>query len=159
MWRSVRVLAAGAVFAWLAGAAHAQGLSPRIHEGQLANGLRYAVVSAPTPKGAVSVRLGINVGSYDEADDEQGLAHFVEHMAFNGTKNFAEDELTGKFARMGVAFGRDQNAYTSQTTTTFHLDLQNAEVARLHRRSICDDAQIGKFDEIPHRFLLAEKAA
>src|SRR6185436_20722781 len=106
-------------------------IPPEIHQGKLANGLRYAIVSSPTPKGAVSVRLGMDVGSYDETDDERGLAHFVEHMAFNGTKNFAEDALTGTFARMGVGFGRDHNAYTGQATTTFHLDLPSAESTQL----------------------------
>lgn len=96
---------------------------PVIHQGRLPNGLRYAVVSSPATRGAVSVRLGIDVGSYDEADDERGLAHFVEHMAFNGSRSFAEDALPGIFARMGAGFGRDHNAYTSQESTTFHLDL------------------------------------
>ncbi|HEX7943990.1 MAG TPA: pitrilysin family protein, partial [Phenylobacterium sp.] len=139
MLRALRVFAALAVLAGLSGTARAQvptapkppAIAPEIHQGRLPNGLRYAVVSSPTPKGAVSVRLGMDVGSYDEADDERGLAHFVEHMAFNGTRNFAEDALTGAFARLGVGFGRDHNAYTGQASTTFHLDLPNAEPAEL----------------------------
>lgn len=138
MLRGLGVLTALAVCAGLSMPARAEtpaapkpvpkpAIAPDIHQGKLPNGVRYAVVSSPATKGAISVRLGIDVGSYDEADDERGLAHFVEHMAFNGTRNFAEDALTGTFARMGVGFGRDHNAYTGQASTTFHLDLPSSE--------------------------------
>ena len=62
--------------------------APAMRIGKLANGLRYAVVSSDSPKGGISFRLGVDVGSYDEADDERGEAHFVEHMAFNGSTHF-----------------------------------------------------------------------
>jgi zinc protease len=139
MWRWIVVCAALAASAGLVRPARAQvapapavpeARAPEVRQGRLPNGLRYAVVSTPSARGAMSVRLGIAAGSYEEAEDERGLAHFVEHMAFNGTKNFAEDALSGVFARMGVGFGRDHNAYTSQGATTFHLDLPSAEPAK-----------------------------
>jgi zinc protease len=89
------------------------------------------VISNATPKGGLSFRLGVAVGSFDEADSERGVAHFVEHMAFNGTRTFAEDQLSGAFARMGVGFGRDHNAFTSLNSTTFHLDLPASEPAQV----------------------------
>ncbi|MCR5880059.1 pitrilysin family protein [Phenylobacterium sp. J367] len=98
---------------------------PAIRQGQLSNGLRYAVISHPAPKGALSLRLAIAVGSYDEQDDERGVAHFVEHMAFNGTRRFGEDEVERVFAPLGVGFGRDHNAFTSLSGTSFHIDLQS----------------------------------
>ncbi|WP_293898625.1 insulinase family protein [Phenylobacterium sp.] len=132
MWRLVWAFAALAMLVGLSGPTRARAQAgPEIHQGRLASGLRYAVVSSATRKGALSVRLGIDVGAYEEADGERGLAHFVEHMAFNGTRNFAENALTGTFARMGVGFGRDQNAYTSLTATTFHLDLPTSEPAQV----------------------------
>ncbi len=127
----VGLVGAGTACAEAPAAPKPAAIAPEIHQGKLPNGLRYAVVSSPTPTGAVSVRLGVDVGSYDEADDERGLAHFVEHMAFNGTRNFAEDALTSTFARLGVGFGRDHNAYTGQASTTFHLDLPNSDPAEL----------------------------
>ena len=96
---------------------------PAIRYGRLANGLRYAVQSNAAPKGAISLRLGIDVGSYDEADDERGVAHFVEHMGFSGTRSFPEKQLDLTFAPLGVAFGRDHNAATEVNRTTYQIDL------------------------------------
>ncbi|WP_205598419.1 M16 family metallopeptidase, partial [Caulobacter sp. 17J65-9] len=94
--------------------------------GVLANGLRYAVMRNATPKDGVSVRLGVDVGSYEETDAERGYAHFVEHMAFNGTRNVPEDQIEELFAPMGVAFGRDLNAGTDWFATSFQLDLPDS---------------------------------
>jgi zinc protease len=96
---------------------------PSVRRGVLPNGLRYAVMRNASPKGGLSIRLGVDVGAYEEADAERGVAHFVEHMAFNGTRNFAEDKLVDAFATRGVAFGRDLNAATGLFTTTYKLDL------------------------------------
>ena len=59
---------------------------PAIRTGVLPNGLRYAVQRSSSPKGAISLRLGVGVGSYDEADDERGAAHLIEHLAFDGSR-------------------------------------------------------------------------
>lgn len=132
-------MAIGLLCAVLGGASGAQAQAPvpavqpdpSVRYGQLPNGLRFAVAKHGVQPGALSLRLLVGVGSYDEADDERGVAHFVEHMAFNGTRRFGEDQLESVFAPLGVGFGRDHNAFTSQVGTSFHLDLPSADVARL----------------------------
>jgi len=106
-------------------APHALRLDPSVRRGVLPNGLRYVVKEAP-PGAGVSLRLGFDVGSYEEDEAERGAAHFVEHMAFNGTRNFAEDKLETVFAPLGVGFGSDHNAHTSLFQTTYELDLPDA---------------------------------
>ena len=100
---------------------------PAVRSGVLPNGLRYAVMHNATPTGEVSLRLGIDVGSYEEGDDERGVAHFLEHMAFNGGRHFQDGEIDKTFALMGVVFGRDLNAFTGLTSTTYVLDLPSAD--------------------------------
>ena len=104
---------------------------PAIRRGVLPNGMRYAVMQNGTPEKAVSLRLVFDVGSFEETDAERGVAHFVEHMAFNGTKNFREDQLDRAFAPAGVQFGRDHNASTGLYTTTYMLDLPSTEAGKL----------------------------
>jgi zinc protease len=79
------------------------------------------------PVGGVSIRLRFDVGSYEEPEADRGVAHFLEHMAFNGTRNIPEGELARRFAHAGVAFGRDQNASTSMFGTTYDLDLPRSD--------------------------------
>jgi zinc protease len=102
-----------------------------VRAGVLPNGLRYVLMSNSQPAKLVSIRLHITVGSYDEADDERGVAHFIEHMAFNGTKGIPEGELDTRFENAGVAFGRDQNAETSYFGTTYQVDMPQADEAKL----------------------------
>ena len=104
---------------------------PAVRQGVLDNGLRYAILYNDRPIGGVSIRMRIDVGSLEEAEDQSGIAHFLEHMAFNGTENFPEGELSRRFAAAGVAFGRDQNAATSAFATTYRLDIPLADEARL----------------------------
>lgn len=106
-------------------------MDPAVRQGVLPNGLRYAILRNPRPDGAASLRLLIKAGSFEEADDENGLAHFLEHMAFNGTRHFAEGALQARFADAGIAFGRDQNATTNSFGTTYSLDINVADDARL----------------------------
>lgn len=96
---------------------------PLVRYGRLPNGLRYAVQHNATPKGALSLRLGFDVGSYDEADDERGAAHFVQHMAFGSTRSFPNDQLALTFAPLGVTFSRDRNAATGFNRTVYQIDL------------------------------------
>ena len=96
--------------------------------GRLDNGLRYAFLPNREPPGKVSLRLYVNAGSLMETDDQQGLAHFLEHMAFNGTRNFAPGEMVEYFQRLGMAFGADNNAYTGFDATVYILELpENSE--------------------------------
>ena len=91
--------------------------------GTLANGLRYIIYPNSEPPKRVSLRLHIASGSLMEADDQQGIAHFLEHMVFNGSKDFTSQELVPKMQRLGIAFGAHVNAYTSFDETVYMLDL------------------------------------
>jgi zinc protease len=91
--------------------------------GQLANGMRYAILRNATPPGQASLRLRIDAGSLMENDDQLGLAHFMEHMAFNGTTNIPENDLLRILERLGLAFGADTNAQTGFDQTFYMLEL------------------------------------
>ena len=104
---------------------------PAIRYGRLANGMRYAIRRNETPKGTASVRLHFPFGSIGEADHERGLAHFIEHMAFNGTTNVPEGEMVRILERQGLAFGPDTNAATGFDSTTYKLDLPATDKARI----------------------------
>jgi len=106
-------------------------IDPTVRRGVLPNGLRYLVMRNATPKGAVSLRFAVDVGSYEETDAERGLAHFVEHMAFRSTRKFGDNSPEKIFAPWGVAFGRDQNAATTQFATTYQLDIPKPDAAQL----------------------------
>lgn len=95
--------------------------------GRLENGLRYVVLPNEEPPGRVSLRLYMDTGSLMEADDQQGMAHFLEHMAFNGTRNFPGGEMVEYFQRLGMAFGADTNAHTSFKETVYQLELPKVE--------------------------------
>lgn len=99
--------------------------------GKLDNGLRYVIRSNSTPKGQALVRMVVGVGSLDEADDERGFAHFVEHMAFNGSTNVPEGEMVKLLERQGLAFGADTNASTGFEWTEYKLDLPRNDPALL----------------------------
>ena len=91
--------------------------------GVLPNGMRYAIMKNATPPGQASLRLRIAAGSLMENEDQLGLAHFMEHMAFNGTTNVPENELLRILERLGLAFGADTNAFTSFDQTAYTLEL------------------------------------
>jgi len=105
--------------------------SPRVTEGRLENGLRYAIVSHASPPGRISLRLAVTAGSLNENDDERGYAHFVEHMAFNGTTHFPAGELVKFLQRQGAQFGPHINATTSPNETIYKLELPDNSVATL----------------------------
>lgn len=95
--------------------------------GSMDNGFKYIIYPNPEPPGKFSVRLHIAAGSLMEADDQRGLAHFLEHMVFNGSKNFTPAELIPRMQRLGIQFGAHANAYTSFDETVYMLDLPNME--------------------------------
>jgi len=96
---------------------------PKAVFGKLPNGMRYLIYPNAEPPGRVSLRLHIAAGSLMEAEDQRGLAHFLEHMVFNGSKNFTPEELIPRMQRLGIAFGAHVNAYTSFDETVYMLDL------------------------------------
>jgi zinc protease len=101
--------------------------------GRLPNGLRYAIRPNNRPQNQVLVRMAFDFGSAAEAEDEQGLAHFIEHMAFNGTTNVPEGEMVKMLERLGLAFGADTNASTGYTMTDYRLDLPKSDPALIER--------------------------
>lgn len=100
---------------------------PAVRYGLLPNGMRYALMHNATPPGQASFRLRIDAGSLMERDDQKGLAHFMEHMAFNGTKDIPENEMLRILERLGLAFGADTNAFTSFDQTAYMLELPNTQ--------------------------------
>ncbi|GAP69666.1 predicted Zn-dependent peptidase [Bacteroidales bacterium 6E] len=96
-------------------------MDPAIRTGKLANGLTYYIRHSEEPKERASFYIIQNVGALLENDNQDGLAHFLEHMAFNGTKNFPGKGIIHSLERHGVAFGRNINAYTSQNETVYNL--------------------------------------
>ncbi|MDH4091346.1 MAG: insulinase family protein [Cyclobacteriaceae bacterium] len=98
-------------------------INPRLKIGTLSNGLTYYIQKNVKPEKKVELRLVVNAGSILEDDDQQGLAHFTEHMAFNGTKNFKKNDLVSFLQSIGVKFGADLNAYTGFDETVYILPI------------------------------------
>ena len=95
--------------------------------GKLANGMRYIVRHNSTPPGTAEVRMQVEAGSLDEGETERGFAHYVEHMAFNGSAHVPEGEMIKLLERDGLAFGADTNAQTSFEQTLYMLDLPRTD--------------------------------
>lgn len=100
---------------------------PAVRYLKLENGLKVAILRNRTPQNTVAVRLGFDAGVIDESDAEAGLAHFLEHMAFNGSKNVPEGEMIKLLEREGLAFGADTNASTGLEDTIYKLDLPRSD--------------------------------
>ena len=98
-------------------------VDPAVTWGRLDNGLRYALLPNAEPRGRISVRLAIRVGSIYENDVQRGLAHFLEHMAFNGSRHFPAAHVVEFFQRLGMDFGGDTNASTGFDRTIYQLEL------------------------------------
>ncbi len=99
-------------------------LDPDVRRGTLANGLKYYIQHNNKPENRAELRLAVNVGSTQEDEDQLGIAHFVEHMAFNGTENFEKSELVDYLESVGSRFGPDLNAYTSFDETVYMLQVR-----------------------------------
>ena len=104
---------------------------PLIRFGRLPNGMRYALMHNATPSGQASFRLRFDAGSLMERDDQQGLAHFLEHMAFNGSTHVPTGEMVKILERIGLAFGADTNASTGWTETIYKFDLPKSDAESL----------------------------
>ncbi|MBC7913231.1 MAG: insulinase family protein, partial [Pyrinomonadaceae bacterium] len=98
-------------------------LDPAIRTGKLTNGFTYYIRKNIEPKNRAQLYLAVKVGSILENEDQRGLAHFMEHMGFNGTKNFPKNELVNYLQKAGVRFGADLNAYTSFDETVYMLPI------------------------------------
>ncbi len=133
------------------------------HFGELENGMRYVIYKNAEPPGRISMRLHIDAGSLREADDQRGMAHFLEHMLFEGSKNYTSAELIPEMQRLGIAFGAHANAYTSFDETVYMLDLPNLQEKTLKlgftvMRDFCDGALLQENEvEAERGVILSEK--
>lgn len=131
----------------------------------LPNGFRYALVPNPQGGHRVTAYLAVQVGAWMESDDEQGLAHYLEHMAFNGSRRFAPGTLIPFFHQHGMNFGGDSNAYTTTKETVYQLHLTRSDRDTLKSaltvfRDIADGLTLDPVQVDAERgVILAEKAA
>ena len=98
-------------------------LESTVRYGKLDNGMTYYIKSNKKPENRAEFQLVVNAGSVLETEDQRGLAHFTEHMGFNGTKQFPGNDLTDALQKEGITFGRDDNAYTTFDQTVYTLTL------------------------------------
>ncbi|NNJ40209.1 MAG: insulinase family protein, partial [Eudoraea sp.] len=108
-------------------------IDPNVKVGTLENGLTYYIRNNGKPEDKVELRLVVNAGSIMETDRQLGLAHFMEHMNFNGTKNFEKNDLIDYLQSIGVKFGADLNAYTSFDETVYILPIPSDDPEKLEQ--------------------------
>lgn len=106
---------------------------PDVKVGKLANGLTYYIRKNTVPEKRVQLRLVVNAGSVLEQPDQQGLAHMMEHMNFNGSKHFAKNELVSYLQSIGVKFGADLNAYTGFDETVYILPIPSDDTVKIDK--------------------------
>ena len=108
-------------------------LDKKVIYGTLDNGFTYYIRNNKKPENMIQFRLVTNAGSIMERDDQQGLAHFCEHMAFNGIKGYPHNQMIDKLQQNGVEFGRDINAYTSFDQTVYYVNMpaDNPEMVKM----------------------------
>ncbi|MEQ1508836.1 MAG: insulinase family protein [Sphingopyxis sp.] len=126
-------------------------VDPDVRFGVLANGMKYALRHNATPQSSVLMRLHFDVGSFYERDDERGAAHFLEHMAFNGSTHVPEGEMVALLERKGLAFGADTNASTGFEATSYRLDLPG-------NGDDLVDTGLMLFEEVAQELLIAPEA-
>ena len=117
---------AAALFSCASSGARASALlpqNPAVIAGTLQNGMGYRILANGEPENRIFLRLAVRAGSVLEEDDQRGVAHLIEHMAFNGTAHFRENELVSYFESIGMTFGPEVNAYTSADETVFMLEI------------------------------------
>jgi zinc protease len=108
-------------------------MDPAVKVGKLDNGLKYYIRKNVEPKNRAELRLVIKAGSILETEEQRGLAHFLEHMNFNGTKNFPKNELVSFLEKSGIKFGADLNAYTSFDETVYMLPVPTDTLAKFEK--------------------------
>ena len=125
-------------------------LDSAVRTGKLPNGFTYYIRKNIEPKNRVTMYLANKVGSVLENDDQQGLAHFMEHMSFNGTKHFPKNELVSYLQKAGVRFGSDLNAFTSFDETVYQLPIptDDPEVLKNGFQIMRDWAQDATLDPV-----------
>lgn len=106
---------------------------PRLLDGVLSNGLRYVIRQHPFPPERVNINLHVSSGSFNETDEQRGVAHFLEHLAFNGSERFAPGTLLPYFESLGLTFGRHQNAMTGFADTTYTIELPRSDTETIEK--------------------------
>jgi len=104
---------------------------PDITRGRLSNGLRYLIKYNNEPKNRVAIYLDVQAGAFQETNEQRGVAHFLEHMMFNGSTHFPPGSLIEYFQSIGMGFGSDINAHTSYNETVYHLILPDGSKEHL----------------------------
>ena len=125
-------------------------VDPLITVGTLPNGFRYYIRENRQPQGRAELRLAVNVGSVLEDDDQLGLAHFVEHMSFNGTRHFPKQDIGTFMQSLGMRFGAHVNAHTSFDETVYELQIPTRNAAVIDRSLLIlvDFARDVSFDPV-----------
>src|SRR4029078_4050392 len=108
-------------------------LDPKLKIGKLQNGLTYYIRQNKKPEQKVELRLVVNTGSIMEDEDQQGLAHLAEHMAFNGTTHFKKNDIVSFLQSIGVGFGSDLNAYTGFNETVYILPIPTDKTGNIDK--------------------------
>ena len=118
-------------------------IDPAINYGKLENGLTYYIRENSTPKNKVSMKLLIKTGSVMEEEHQRGLAHLLEHMAYNGSKNFPKKKIDEYLSSIGLNLGSHYNAYTSflETSYDFEIPTDNMENVETAIQILADIAQ------------------
>ncbi|WP_396601841.1 M16 family metallopeptidase [Algibacter sp. R77976] len=119
--------------------------------GELSNGLKYYIKENNRPKDVVNIRLVVKVGHLQEDETQQGLAHLLEHMGFNGTKNFKKDKLVKYLESIGMTFGADLNAHTGFEETVYKLQIPSKDLKKV-------DKAFQIIEDWAHNMLLEDKA-
>ena len=123
---------------------------PRLVQGVLDNGLSYIVMKHSNPPGRANMYIHVSSGSLNEKDNQRGIAHFLEHMAFNGSTNFPPGSVVDFFQSMGLTFGQHQNAFTSFDQTTYILSFPDTKPETL-------DKGMRFFGDVAGRLLLTQE--
>lgn len=142
VWRDFSAVLVFLAFLLVVSTANARGVwpqngsdlkaDPTVRFGVLPNGMRYVIKRNANPEGTISMRMRIEAGSLHEGENERGVAHFLEHMAFNGSQNYPEGEMFKALQRMGMQIGSAANASTDYDSTTFTLSLPSVRAEVLN---------------------------
>lgn len=123
---------------------------PSLVSGELDNGLRYIIRKHAVPPGRATMWVHIHSGALNETERQRGLAHYLEHMAFNGSANFAPGTLVPFFQSLGMQFGRDQNAFTNSEQTTYQLSLPDTKDETLTKGFTFFADVVGRMSLLPN---------
>lgn len=123
---------------------------PRLVTGTLDNGLSYIVMKHSNPPGRANMYIHVSSGSLNEKDNQRGIAHYLEHMAFNGSTNFAPGSVVDFFQSMGLTFGQHQNAFTSFDQTTYILSFPDTKPETIEKG-------MRFFGDVSSRLLLSQE--